>query len=69
MGWKIGSLIGEIALTVWAFLLAYRKIGKRPGENPAFDEWMSSMSGMFKAMGVLGVVVIVLSVIDLAFFR
>jgi hypothetical protein len=65
---KIGSLVFDIIFTAWIFLLAYRKIGKRPGQNAAYDEWMSFMSGTLKVMRVLGIITIVFSIIDLAVF-
>jgi hypothetical protein len=43
MTWKIASLLFEVAITAWAFLLAYRVIGKRPGEDPEFDKHISHM--------------------------
>jgi hypothetical protein len=65
MPWKVASLLGEVAITAWAFLLAYRVIGKRPGEDPGFDQYMSFMSGSFKVIGVIGVITIALSLIGL----
>jgi hypothetical protein len=65
MIWKIASLLGSVVVTVGVYLLAYRKIGKRPGQDPEFDKWMTFMSSTFKLMGVLGIIVIVCQVVVL----
>ena len=45
---------------VWLLLLAYRIVGKPPGQDPKYDASMEYWSGTFKVMGILGLIVIAL---------
>jgi hypothetical protein len=69
MLWTLVSLLGQVAITAWTFLLAYRIVGKRPGEDPAYDKRIDFLSGTLKVMGALGVLTIIFSLVDLVIFR
>ena len=66
MRWS--SLSGIILSGVWSawwFLLAFRVVGKRPGQDPKFDAWMEHWSGTFKVMGVIGIIGMVLEAVTI----
>jgi hypothetical protein len=54
------SLAGTAALSIWWLLLAYRVVGKRPGQDPKYDASIEYWRGTFKVMGVLGIIVFAL---------
>ena len=54
------SLAGTAALSIWWLLLAYRVVGKRPGQDPKYDASIEYWRGTFKVMGVLGIILFAL---------
>jgi hypothetical protein len=38
---------------IYMTLLAYRVVGKKPGESPRYDEWHAKCAGMLKVLGPL----------------
>jgi hypothetical protein len=55
----------EAVIGVWFLLLAYRVVGKRPGQDPKYDDWIEFYAGSFKVMGMLGIIASVLQVVGL----
>ena len=53
---QIGALVdGAIpfAAGLYATLLGYRVLGKKPGESPQYDEWHRKHGGKFRVLGLL----------------
>jgi hypothetical protein len=38
---------------IYATLLAYGVLGKKPGQSPRYDEWHRKYAGMLKVLGPL----------------
>ena len=51
-----------VLFSIWLLLLAYRVVGKPPGQDPKYDASMEYWAGTFKVMGVLGIIVLVLEI-------
>jgi hypothetical protein len=52
----VGSLVeGAIPFFggIYATLLAYRVLGKKPGESPRYDEWHAKSARTLKVLGPL----------------
>ena len=41
---------------IYATLIAYRVLGKKPGQSPRYDEWHGKYAGMLKVLGPLMIV-------------
>ena len=64
MSWiGITGTIFEVLCSVWFLLLAYRVVGKPPGQDPKYDAAIEYWSGTFKVLGVLGITAFVLELI------
>lgn len=62
------SLAGTsiIALwSIWLLLLAYRVVGKHRGQDPKYDASIEYWSGTIKIVGILGIIVFILEVLNL----
>jgi hypothetical protein len=62
------SLVGTaviVLVSIWWLLLAYRVVGKPPGQDPKYDASIEYWGGTFKVMGVLGIIVLILQVVVL----
>jgi len=60
------SLTGTAVIvlaSIWWLLLAYRVVGKPPGQDPKYDASIEYWRGTFKVMGVLGIIVLILQVV------
>jgi hypothetical protein len=47
----------------WMLLLAFRLVGKPPGQDPKYDAAAAYWSGSFKVFGVLGILCVIFQVI------
>jgi hypothetical protein len=59
------SFLGSVVILIWAIwllLLAYRVVGKAPGQDPKYDAAMEYWSGTFKVMGILAFIALALEV-------
>jgi hypothetical protein len=59
----ITGTIFEILVSVWFLLLAYRVVGKPPGQDPKYDAAIEDWSLLFKVIGFLGITMFVLELI------
>jgi hypothetical protein len=62
------SLVGSVFVLLWAIwllLLAYRVVGKKPGQDPKYDAAMEYWSGTFKVMGILALIALAMEVVEL----
>jgi hypothetical protein len=55
--------------SLWLLLLAYGVVGKPRGQDPKYNASIQYWSPTFKALGVLGIIVIILEVLDLVVER
>ncbi|MBV9124642.1 MAG: hypothetical protein JO112_14895 [Planctomycetes bacterium] len=50
LSWLLAAFLGLLGL--WHLLLAYRILGKPPGQDPNYDAYMKTRSRRFKVLGL-----------------
>jgi len=64
MNWFSFAVTALQAWSVWLLLLAYRVVGKPPGQDPEYDAALKYWSREFKLGGVLGLLTLALEVLQ-----